>query len=78
MVKRVIASSIPIWVTAVLLFEPRMAHAYLDPGNGSYFIQIVIAVALGGLVAAKSSLTKIKGLFSRLFSNKKIGDRTKR
>lgn len=29
-----------------LLFT-RQAHAYLDPGNGSFFIQILIAALVG-------------------------------
>ncbi|MFH0829377.1 MAG: hypothetical protein V1907_04345 [Candidatus Kerfeldbacteria bacterium] len=59
-----------IIAAAFLLLEPRETHAYLDPGNGSYFIQIVIAAALGGLVAMKSSFSKIKGLFTKLFSRR--------
>ena len=58
------------WFFALVALEPRIAHAYLDPGNGSYFIQIAIAVVLGGLVAMKSSFSKIKGVISRLFSRR--------
>jgi len=37
---------------------------YLDPGSGSFIIQLVIAAALGVGVAARMYWTKIKGLFT--------------
>ena len=37
--------------------------AYLDPGSGSFIIQIVIAALLGIGVAVRASWGKIKGLF---------------
>ena len=37
--------------------------AYLDPGSGSFLIQILIAVLLGVGVALRASWGKIKGLF---------------
>ena len=36
--------------------------AYLDPGSGSFIIQIVIALLLGIGVALRASWGKIKGL----------------
>ena len=44
------------------------AYAYLDPGTGSYVIQVVIAAFLGGLFAIKMFWTKIKTFFKNLFS----------
>ena len=45
------------------------AYAYLDPGTGSYMLQLFIAVVIGGLFAIKIFWRKIlfflKGLFSR-------------
>lgn len=35
-------------------------HAYLDPGSGSYFAQVVIAFLVGGLFFARSIVQKIK------------------
>ena len=37
-----------------LIFFPAQAHAYLDPGTGSYFIQIALAAIAGALSAANS------------------------
>lgn len=39
--------------------------AYLDPGSGSYLIQLVIAGALGALLAIRMSWDRIKGMFRR-------------
>ena len=36
---------------------------YLDPGSGSFIIQILIAVLLGLGVAIRASWGKIKGFF---------------
>jgi len=49
------------------------AHAYLDPGSGSYVLQLILA----GLLAASFSLKSLwkNGLtfFANLFSRKKKG-----
>jgi hypothetical protein len=44
----------------LLLVKPRL---YLDPGSGSFLIQLLIAAALGISVAAKIYWTKIKSFF---------------
>ena len=38
-------------------------HFYLDPGSGSFLIQLLIATALGLAIALRASWGKIKGLF---------------
>lgn len=38
-------------------------HPYLDPGSGSFLIQLAIAAALGLAVAVRASWGKIKGWF---------------
>jgi len=37
--------------------------AYLDPGSGSIFVQLLIAAVLGLGIALRASWGKIKGLF---------------
>ena len=37
--------------------------AYLDPGSGSFLVQILIAALLGVGIALRASWGKIKGLF---------------
>ncbi len=39
---------------------PQQAHAYLDPGTGSYVLQIVAAVFFAGLFLLKTWWTQIK------------------
>ena len=37
--------------------------AYLDPGSGSFLIQLLIAALLGAGIALRASWSKVKGLF---------------
>ena len=52
------------------LFFQRPAHAYLDPGSGSFFFQIVLGALFSALFSIKLFWTKIKGFFSSLFGRK--------
>lgn len=45
--------------------------AYLDPGTGSFIIQILIAGLLGSLFAIKIFFNTIKDFFKNLFSKGK-------
>jgi hypothetical protein len=47
---------------AVSLASPP---AYLDPGSGSFILQLLIAGILGGLVALRMSWSKLKARFTR-------------
>lgn len=57
-------------VVAALVF-PRDVHAYLDPGTGSYVLQLVLAGVLGGMFAVKLFWKNIKGFFSNIFSSRR-------
>lgn len=37
--------------------------AYLDPGSGSFLLQLLIAALLGAGIALRASWSKVKGLF---------------
>ncbi len=41
------------FVTLLLLTTAGSAHAYLDPGTGSFAIQVLVASAVGALFAVK-------------------------
>ncbi len=43
----------------------RTKQAYLDPGSGSYLLQLLIAGLLGGMFAIRASWGKIKNFFRR-------------
>jgi hypothetical protein len=51
----------------VILFNlsTKPAHAYLDPGSGSYMIQMLIAGAVGGSLFVKTFWVKIKNLLGK-------------
>jgi len=49
---------------------PHIAFAYIDPGTGSYIIQIVIAGLVGGLFAIKMFWIRIKTFITSLFKKK--------
>ncbi len=51
-----------------LLILPNTAHAYLDPGTGSYILQLLAAGIFAGLFAVKIFWQKIRSFFSALFS----------
>jgi hypothetical protein len=53
------------------LVYPRVAWAYLDPGTGSYFFQILIGVVLGSLLAVRLFWGKIRIFIQRMFSSNK-------
>jgi hypothetical protein len=44
---------------------PPIVFAYLDPGTGSYLLQLAIAGALGASYAVRHFWARIKGLFNR-------------
>lgn len=55
-------------VVLLLLFFSENAHAYLDPGTGSYLLQLLIAGLLGALFVIKMFFFRIKETLKRLFS----------
>ena len=67
-------------VIAVLLFLiPINAHAYLDPGTGSFVVQLIIAAIAGVSFSLKIYWHKIKTKFlpflSKFFKREKNGKR---
>src|SRR3990172_11608928 len=56
-----------LFLSLTFLALARPAHAYLDPGTGSYFVQILLAGIAGGGYIIFSSWGKIKQLLSSVF-----------
>ena len=73
--QNVFQSIIPavLFVVAVLLLMSVPAHAYLDPGTGSYVLQIVIGVVLSAAFAVKVFWIRIRTFFGSLISRKPRG-----
>ena len=62
-----------IWLLAglALLVSPillRPAYGYLDPGTGSYILQLVIGSLLGGLFAIGLFWKRVLAFVKRLFT----------
>ncbi len=64
-------SVIVIFLTLFSGIFDSKAHAYLDPGTGSYVFQILIAFVVGGLFAIKIFWSKIIIYLKNLFSSDK-------
>jgi len=47
------------------LLQASVAHAYIDPGTGSYLFQLLIGGALGGMVALKLYWRDIVNFFRK-------------
>ena len=54
-------------LVSVSLVFPQKAHAYLDPGTGSYILQLLIAALIGAIFAVKLFWNNIKIFLKRLF-----------
>ncbi len=65
--KRVVSATSSCALLAMLasLLLVREAHAYLDPGAGSYILQILIAGLFGALFMLKVFWGRIVGFFSK-------------
>jgi hypothetical protein len=65
-------------LAVVLLSLPSTAHAYLDPGTGSYVVQLLIGGLLGGLFALGVFWRRAVAFFKRLFRHGCSDDGTRR
>ena len=50
---------------------PSNVYGYLDPGTGSYFLQLIAAALVGSLFTIKLYWKKIKTSFKDFFSKRK-------
>jgi len=65
--------SLPTIVLAVLLSPVllRLAYGYLDPGTGSYILQLLLGGLLGGLFAVGLFWKRVVAFVKRLFAPRK-------
>jgi len=54
-----------VFVLIGCMLLPPMAHAYLDPGNGSMMVQLLLAGLAGVMVALKMYWRRILAFFRR-------------
>ncbi len=62
------------WLARSILGILARPASYLDPGSGSYLLQLLIAGALGAAFAVRLYWTRIKGFFSGLFGRSQDED----
>jgi hydrogenase-4 membrane subunit HyfE len=65
------ANSFFAFLVFVFAFSVKRASAYIDPGTGSYLLQIAIAFLLGALFTIKGFWKKILALSKTVFTKKK-------
>jgi hydrogenase-4 membrane subunit HyfE len=63
-------SSLTLLVIGVLILTSRPAHAYIDPGTGSFVLQAAIAGLLGAAFVIKSTWKNLTQAIARVFSRK--------
>jgi hypothetical protein len=56
------------FLSALCLLWPSSAHAYLDPGTGSWVVQILIAMLVSIGIVLKRFWSQLTSFYSRLFS----------
>lgn len=54
----------------VFILSIQPAYAYLDPGTGSYMLQILIAGVLAVFFFAKPYVYKLKSFFKKIIGRK--------
>jgi hypothetical protein len=65
---------IEIFITSFYPDILTAPEAYLDPGSGSFILQLVLAAVLGGLFIIKGYWLKIKGLFTKKGDDPEINE----
>jgi hypothetical protein len=55
----------------LLVVTSTSAHAYLDPGTGSYMLQMLVAGVLAALFVARAFWSNLKEKFARLITRRR-------
>ena len=68
-----------VWFTLFLLYfgvvAVPSAHAYIDPGSGSFIFQVLIGGLLAGAVAVKHFWRRIVSFFTRRTSREQTSEK---
>lgn len=66
------------WMLAGIILLPASSeHPYLDPGSGSFILQMLIAGAAGALFIMRNQIARFFGLFRRKKDKEKQTDSKK-
>jgi hypothetical protein len=66
--------SLMILPLIALLIPMIGTHPYLDPGSGSFILQILIATIVGSLFLVKVYWNKLKAFFKRTPTDTPVGE----
>ncbi len=70
--------SIGLFAALVVLLFTREAYGYVDPGTGSFILQVALGSLLGAAVAVKMFWRQIVGFLGRIFSRRRASDADER
>jgi len=76
MTKPARSKSFTVLFFLICIIYPRDSFAYLDPGTGSYILQILLGVLFGAIFIIKDFRNKIKIFFTNLFSKENRHDKS--
>ena len=61
-------------LACVVLLPWREAHAYIDPGTGSYMVQLIIAGVVAAAVSVRVYFHRIRAALRSIFRGKREGE----
>lgn len=64
------AVGVILTAVSILIISSTGAHAYIDPGTGSYVLQVVIASALAAGFVIKATWRNITASIGKLFGKR--------
>lgn len=64
------SSRVCIATAAAMAVLAGPTHAYIDPGSGSYVLQILFAAAVGAMFYARLCVEAVKRFFRRMIGKK--------
>jgi hypothetical protein len=74
--KPILLKIFPVLFFLICMIYPRDSFAYLDPGTGSYILQIFLGVIFGAFFILRDFRSKIKNFFINLFSKENKHDKS--
>lgn len=63
--KSIYLALVSVWIFAIIGVSARPAYAYVDPGSGLFFLQVIGSTFLGFAFLVRRRVGKLFGLFGR-------------
>ncbi|WP_152908982.1 hypothetical protein [Thermincola ferriacetica] len=68
LVKKKLIKELVFWSVIFMLATPKNAYAYIDPGTGSYMLQVLAGIVIGALIAIKTFWKSLKSFVPNIFN----------